>query len=135
MLGEFFAARPDEIDDDVVARGPSQRFEIVEAKTVSTVSISTLGEILGAGSYDELYERVDAGPRIESHEAGIDVIPDDVRDRLADVDVDAIAERWWATDEMRDWDPADVRDVVEKLAALAREARTTRRGLWFWWSL
>jgi hypothetical protein len=68
MLGEFFAAKEDEIDE-VLDEGPFGRARpTVEAKTVSSVSIATLGEILGAGSYDDLFERVDGA----SGESGIE---------------------------------------------------------------
>jgi hypothetical protein len=135
MLGEFFAAKEDEIDE-VLDEGPFGRARpTVEAKTVSSVSIATLGEILGAGSYDDLFERVD-GPQAASGESGIDRVPDEVRDALASADdLDAVADRWAATDEMDDWQGSDVRDVVRDLAVMAQQARQTDQQIWFWWSL
>lgn len=136
MLGEFFAARPEEIDDALVEEGPNGRFHTVVAKTVHSVSISTLGEIIGAGTYDLLLDEVSQGRAAASGEAGIDVVPDSMRDALASaVDLDDVARRWAETDELEGWEPAEAREVVRNLAALAREARETGRQVWFWWSL
>jgi hypothetical protein len=46
MLGEFFAVDPADIDSVLLDKGPAGRFPTVEAKSVDSVSISTLGEIL-----------------------------------------------------------------------------------------
>jgi histidyl-tRNA synthetase len=137
VLGEFFAAREDEIDKTLVEEGPFERFETVEAKTVSSVSIATLGEILGAGGYDDLFERADEEARqAAGGEAGIDaVLPEIQRALAAASDIDAIAARWAATDELADWEPGEVREVVQLLARLARQAEDQGRLLWFWWSL
>jgi hypothetical protein len=137
MLGEFFTATPDEIDERLIGEGPYSRFPTVEAKTVSSVSISTLGECLGAGAYAELFERIES--RQAAHgEAGIDQVPREIRDALADAeDLDAVAERWAATDELKmdGWEPVETRQVVGDLARLAREARDAEQPVWFWWSL
>ena len=135
MLGEFFAANAQDLDNALIDDGALDRISTVEAKTVSAVSIATLAEILEAGSYDELLERIE-GPQAQDGESGIDRVPDDVRDALASSDdLDAVAERWWTTDEMSDWEESDVRDVVRELAHLAAEARRTDQQLYFWWSL
>ncbi len=137
MLGEFFAAREDEIDAELVEEGPFERFESVEAKTVSSVSIATLGEILGAGAYDELFDRADEDARQNAGgEAGIDaVLPEIQRALAAAPDIDAIATRWAATDELAEWEPDDVREVVQLLVRLATQAEDQGRRLWFWWSV
>jgi len=133
VLGEFFAAQPSEIDD-LLDEGPSGR-ATVEAKTVSSVSIATLGEVLGVGTYDDLFERIE-GPQAESGESGIDRVPEEMRDALASSpDPDSIADRWGATDELAEWQPADVREVVRELARLAQEARQQEAQLWFWWAV
>jgi hypothetical protein len=49
MVGQYFAARPDEIDEELVETGPDGRFDFVSAKTHSQVTTATLGEILGVG--------------------------------------------------------------------------------------
>ena len=134
MLGEFFAAAT--IDEALVEDGPFNRYETVTAKTVSAVSIATLGEILGIGTYDEVYELVDQGLVAEHGEAGVDVVPETLRDALAsEDDLARVAERWHDTDEMREWRFEDVVQVVTDLAALARRACTEHAQLWFWWSL
>jgi hypothetical protein len=136
MLGEFFAARADEVDDAVVEDGPFGRYETVEAKTVSSVSIATLGEILGAGTYDALVESASSGPQAPDGESGVDPVPREITEALATAtDLDAAAAAWAKTDEMADWDRDDVREVIRELAALSVKARATERDLWFWWSL
>jgi hypothetical protein len=138
MLGEFFPAREDEINQTLVAEGPFERFETVEAKAVSSVSIATLGEIVGAGTYDELFDRADDEARqSEDGEAGIDAVLPEIQQALAGTtDLDSVARRWAATDELADWVPPDnVVEVVRELADLARRAHADGRRLWFWWSL
>jgi hypothetical protein len=136
MLGEFFAASEAEIDDAVLEAGPGGRFETVEAKTVSSVSIATLGELIGVGTYDALFDMVDAGRLADDGESGIDVVPESLRDALASAaDPAQIAGRWHETDEMRDWSAEEIRDVLANLVSLAQRARGTGAQLWFWWSL
>jgi hypothetical protein len=137
VLGEFFAARPEDITDDLVEEGPFERLPTIEAKGLSEVTTATLGAILAVGTYDDLVERASAGPQTEDGHAGVLAIPSEVRDALAaaDDDLDQVATRWAATDELRDWPPDDVRRVLRELSLLAREARSSGRQLWYWWSL
>jgi hypothetical protein len=53
VLGEFFAARESEVDDELL-EAPYVRLQTMEAKGLSEVTLATLGEILGLGSYDDL---------------------------------------------------------------------------------
>lgn len=138
MLGELFAARPEDIDDRLVEDGPFERLPTVEAKSLSEVTFATLGEILGVGAYDDLVERAAEGRQSESGEAGILTIPTEIRDALAtlDDDLDGVAERWAATDELQDWWPqGDLRVLLVELSQLARDARSSDQQLWYWWSL
>jgi hypothetical protein len=138
VLGELFAARPEDIDDRLVEDGPFERLPTVEAKSLSEVTFATLGEILGVGAYDDLVERAAEGRQSESGEAGILTIPTEIRDALAtlDDDLDGVAERWAATDELQDWWPqGDLRVLLVELSQLARDARSSDQQLWYWWSL
>lgn len=137
MLGEFFAARPEDIDHRLVEEGPYERLPTIEAKALSEVTIATLGEILGVGTYDDLVEQAAEGPQTENREAGILTIPSVVRDALAGVeDLDVVAARWAATDELQGgWPPDELRDVLRELSQLARDACSSGRQLWYWWSL
>jgi hypothetical protein len=135
VLGEFFVADEADIDDALVEEGPYGRFATVEAKTVISVSIATLGEILGAGTYEALLDRVE-GPQATSGEAGLDAVPPEMRDALAAADdLDSAADAWGASEEMAEWERDEVREVVGELAKLARQAREANQQLWFWWSL
>jgi hypothetical protein len=136
VLGEFLAAAENEVDRSLVEDGPLERFPTVEAKTVSSVSIATLGEILGVGSYEDLLERARDGWQADSGEAGIEAVLPEIQEALASAaDLGLIAERWAATEELEDWEPADVHDVVRELSTLARLARADGRRLWFWWAV
>jgi hypothetical protein len=137
VLGEFFAALPGDIDDRLVEEGPYERMPTIEAKGLSEVTFATLGEMLGIGRYDDLVEQVAEGPQTESGEAGILTLPTELRDALATVeDIDLVAERWAATDELQDeWPPGELRDVLREVRQLARDARSSDRQLWYWWSL
>jgi hypothetical protein len=61
VLGEFFAARSEDLDEALVEEGPYGRLSTVEAKGLTEVSLATLGEILGVGTYDELVGRIGEG--------------------------------------------------------------------------
>ena len=133
MLGEFFLARPDEVES-FLDDPPFDRTEVVTAKTVSDISIATLGEILGVGSYDELSERIEGGGYFApDDESGIFPVPRELRDALAGADRADVAERWVRTDEMAGWTPAEALEVLDGLEQLVRDAGD--RELWFWWSL
>ena len=137
MLGEFFAAAADDVEQFVEDR-PFDRVETVEAKGLSEVSLATLGEILGVGGYDELVDRIGDGRQAESGEAGVLPIPAAFRDALAGVgSVHAVAERWAATDELKrdEWTADDAAEVLRDLCGLARRAASDGRDLWYWWSL
>jgi hypothetical protein len=135
MQEEFFAAGEDEIEG-AAENGPGGKFETVEAK-LDSVSICTLGEIVGAGTYDALLDRAFDGYRGGGSDySGLLLVPDEVRDGLATVaSLETVAERWHANDEMREWTPAEVREVLGDLASLAQRARAPERHLWCWWSL
>jgi hypothetical protein len=61
VLGEFFAAREEDIDAGLVDEGAQGRYPTVGAKGLTEVQLATLGEILGVGSYDDLVERAAEG--------------------------------------------------------------------------
>src|SRR5262245_38737605 len=137
MLGEFFAAKPDEIEP-VVEAGPFDRFETVEAKGLTEVSLATLGEIMELGEYDDLVEGLAAGPQAESGEAGVLILPIEFRDALAAiVDVDAVATSWAATEELEldQWQVSDAAEVLRDLAGIARRAQAASQQVFYWWSL
>jgi hypothetical protein len=71
-------------------------------------------------------------------EYGIDAIPTVIRDALATGgDLDRVAERWTATDELRRdrWTVEETHEVLRNLSRLAADARASDRELWFYWSL
>ena len=137
MLGEFFAARESEIDDELL-EAPYERLETVEANGLSEVNFATLGEILGLGTYDELVDRFTATGLADNDDVGLYGLPRDFRDALAALDdVGSAARRWVDTDELRmdEWQVEDGERVLREVSALARRARDEQRELWYWWSL
>jgi hypothetical protein len=137
MLGEFFAVPKDEIES-FVEGGPYGRVPIVEAKRLTEVSLATLGEIMGAGSYDELVDQIAQGAEAQSGEAGVLSIVPKLRDALAATeDLRTVADRWAATEELSadGWETEDALEVLSELGGLARDARAAGVELWYWWSL
>ena len=138
MLGEFFAARSEDIDGDLVEEGPHGRLPAIAAKGLTAVSLAKLSEIIGVGAYDALVERIAEGRKAESGEAGLLTIPTEVRDGLAGThDLDSVAAQWAATEELSldRWRAQDSLEVLRELRELAREAGADGRDLWYWWSL
>lgn len=138
MLGEFFSARAEDINDALLTLGPYGRFHTVEGKGLTEVSLATLGEILGVGTYDDLVGRIGEGAQAKSGEAGVLTIPTAFRDTLASApDLDSVAERWTATEELAldGWERGDALDLLRDLSELAQSATRDERDLWFWWSL
>jgi hypothetical protein len=137
VLGEFFSCDPSEINETLLASGPQGRYPVVTAKGLGPVEIATLGEILGAGSYDEVFElSADVHQEAESGESGVVSVPDSVCDALvASDDLSAVAERWTATDELRmsRWQANDALHVLRELSQLV-EPRA-EKPVWYWWSL
>jgi hypothetical protein len=137
MLGEFFAAREDEIDDAVL-EAPYKRFETVEARGLTEINLATLGQILGLGTYDDLVGGLNATGPTDNEEVGLYELPRTFRDALAGLaDVGSAARRWVATEELRldEWQLEEGERVLREVSALARRALEEQRDLWYWWSL
>jgi 8-oxo-dGTP pyrophosphatase MutT (NUDIX family) len=137
VLGEFFAARKDEIDEALL-EAPYERLETVEAKGLSEINLARLGEILDLGTYDDLVGQFDATGPSDNHDVGLYELPRTFRDVLAGLaDVGPAARRWVATEELQldEWQLEDGELVLREVSALARRALEEQRDLWYWWSL
>ena len=103
------------------------------------VKLGTLGEIVGAGAYDELEAQMATDMRgSASGEAGLFQLPDAIRDALATLeDPVGAAARWLETDELRidRWTLEDARDLIQQVREFARRATAERRHVYVWWSL
>ena len=137
MLGEFFVCGPGELDETLLASGPHGRHPLVTAKGLGPVEIGTLGQILGAGSYDEVFElSADVHQEAESGESGVVGVPASVCEALATAgDLSAVANRWAATDELRmsRWQASDALLVLTELRRLVESRGPS--PVWYWWSL
>jgi hypothetical protein len=138
VLAELFAANPLEIDDDLLENGPHGRHSTVEAKSLTLVSIASLGRILGVGTYDQMFDQAASDHReASSGESGVVLVPSALCDALvATAELEAAAASWAATEELRrdGWRPEDALPVLQELAELARN-RTENQTVWLWWSL
>jgi hypothetical protein len=137
VLGEFFVCDRNEIDETLLANGPTGRHTVVAAKGLSPVDIAKLGKILGAGSYDELFElSAEAHREAEGGEAGVVGVPPAVCAALAAAsDLTGVAEQWAATEELRlsRWQASDALGVLTDLSRLAQSR--AEKPVWYWWSL
>jgi hypothetical protein len=136
VLGEFFFCDPGEIDETLLTAGPSGR-HVITAKGLGPVEIATLGEILGAGSYDDLFGlSADAHREAESGESGVVGVPESVCDALvASADLPGVAEQWAATEELQlsRWPSSAALDVLTELSQLVQSR--AGKPVWYWWSL
>jgi len=137
VLGEFFFCDHDEIDEALLATGPHGRHPTVEANGLSPVDLAKLGELLGAGTYRDVFaQSAQVHHESASGESGIFDVPESLADALVDAgDLAEIAERWSETDERRmsGWNAGAAASVLTGLKALT--AARGSKPLWYWWSL
>jgi hypothetical protein len=137
VLGELFLAGRDDLDQELIGSGPSGRRACVAAKGLTPVSIATLGELLGVGSYEEILGQAGAEHyEAESGVSGVWDVPDGLgRGLLASENLQSVAERWVATEELR-LDGWGVSDGVSVLTGLSQLLGRRQDGeqLWYWWS-
>jgi len=102
------------------------------------VNVASLGEILGAGTYDEIFEQCGV-EHYESDSGGSGVwdCPDVVGKALpASGDLQPVAEKWVATAELQldGWPASDGLGVLQQLAEVLSD-REEGQVLWYWWCL
>jgi len=137
VLGEFFFCDSGELDETLLAGGPSGRYAVVTAKGLGPVEIATLGQILDAGSYHDLFEAsANEHQEAESGESGVVGVPVSVCAALiGTADLPGVAEKWAATEELRmsRWQSSDALDVLAQLTQLVQSR--AGKPVWYWWSL
>jgi hypothetical protein len=138
VLGEFFLCRGDDLDEELIAAGPSGRHAYVTAKGLTPVNIATLGELLGAGSYDEILQQAGAEHHeADSGESGVWDVPAGVcRALLTSESLETAAQQWVATEELQldGWRTADGVSMLTQLSELLAQQQDAQQ-LWYWWSL
>ncbi len=145
VLTEYFVARNDEDAARAHASltGPKRAgFETAEWKSIDpVVCLAMLDQVVtgrdalewiksgapdsavaGSGDDEHWVFRV-----YEHHRA--------VLEGIGDRQIEDVARRWGARDELKNWDPKDVRAVLTDLVRLARAARNSGQGLYCWVSL
>jgi hypothetical protein len=138
MLGTFFEASGS-LDAAVISRGPVENSPTSDVKGLTEVSLGTLGEILGVGGADDLADRIgDGGVEADDGEAGVLLLPTDLRDALADlVDRDGVATRWAESEELvaDNWRADDTLEALQRMQTVAQAARDAGNPMYYWWSL
>jgi len=138
VLGEFFLCRSDGLDRELIGSGPTGRRPCVAAKGLTPVNIAALGELLGAGTYDEIFAQSGAEHyEAESGESGVWDVPAGVcRALVASESLEQVAGQWVATEELQldGWRAGDGVNVLSRLAELLG-AQEDGQQLWYWWSL
>ena len=145
VLTEYFIAR----NDDDAARahasetGPKRAgFETAEWKSVDpVVCLAMLDQVvtgrdalewIKSGAPDSTIAGSDEDEhwvfRVYEHHRA-------VLEGIADQQIDEVARRWGATDELKNWEPKDVKAILTDLVRLARTARNSGQGLYCWVSL
>jgi hypothetical protein len=138
VLGEFFLCRGDGLDRELIGSGPSGRRPCVTAKGLTPMNIAALGELLGDGTYEEVFEQSGADHHeAESGESGVWDIPAGVcRALLANESLEQVAQLWVATEELQldGWRASDGVAVLTQLTELLGRQEDGQQ-LWYWWSL
>jgi hypothetical protein len=133
-----FLAGDHEVSADLADFGPGPEFTLSwGVRDLSQIELAQLGEILGAGSYDDLFAAMPEFPHTNV-QCGLFRVAPQIRDKLVALnEVEPVALEWAASEEIEglSWTEEDARVVVDGLVALARQARVQEKQLWIWWSL
>ena len=145
VLTEYFVAKsdPDAVRAHASQTGPKRAgFETAEWKSIDpVVTLATLDQVvtgrdalewIRSGAPDSTIAGSETDEHwvfrvYDHHRAVLESIRDD--------QIEDIARRWGATEELREWPPQDVEEVLRDLVRLARTARETGQGLYCWVSL
>ena len=138
MLGEFFLSTDDLLEPPLIESGPHGRVPCVGANGLTPVSIASLGQLLGAATYEDVLRVCgDRHHESESGESGVWDVPSAVAQSLrARENLGPVAQQWVATEELqRDgWQALDALAVLNQLAELLSQ-QEQGQSLWYWWSL
>ena len=136
ILTNIVAADPDDVAAIGESLQPLEEWSGIQRRDIDTAKMATLHALLTGDDLDQAlyqYEPIYAG----SEGALVLRIADDVVDKLANLDEDAlsrVAEELSATEEfeLEQWDTDEVEDMVMELAELAQLAQSQEQNLFVW---
>ena len=145
VLTEYFIAKNDQdaARAHASATGPKRAgFETAEWKSVDpVVTLAMLDQVvtgrdalawIKSGIPDSAVAGSDTDEhwvfRVYAHHR-------EVLEGIGDDVIDDVARQWGETEELRGWDPKDVKAILRDLVRLARSARDSGQGLYCWVSL
>ncbi|MFD4671625.1 hypothetical protein ACFWNN_17950 [Lentzea sp. NPDC058450] len=137
VLYDYFAAPTDELAATAIDGGPVHRFPTVETKSLDpAVVMGQLEELLTGRSYDEISDDPRCGEDVAIEHDGevlVLTVTDGLRDALAAAgDLDEVAVRWAAIEELDGFDPEVLAEILRDLRSLAAEAKKNGERLYCW---
>ena len=137
VLSNLFIAT----DEDV--RGsdapPFERFPYLDIKGMTEIERATLNAQIRDLEFEDALDDFEGFHAIDETEGPwVLKLTDALVQALAnlsDVSLEAHARQWATSEELEDWDVADVRERLEGIVSLAREAVTKYKSVFLWNSL
>jgi hypothetical protein len=111
---------------------------------IDSIKLAALWAVVECGSADDrLDERLGAIRTLSNSDQGpwVDVVPQEMLALLAtiaameELELEAIADKWHSTDELKDCDALHVLDLVRNIGDTAETAQLQKKGLLIWTSL
>ncbi len=135
VLAHLYVSTPDKaLEYDESQEAPEN--ERAELKGLTYIEFSTLWAIAEGKDWEE--DHMDSFEVLLEKDHGERMIfrcPDAFVALAAGLDDAAVteaAEEWAETDELEDWEPEDLTEVIEELRRVARVAKLGKRGLYLW---
>lgn len=135
VLAHLYVSTPDKaLEYDESQEAPEN--ERAELKGLTYIEFSTLWAIIEGKDWEE--DHMDSFEILLEKDHGERMIfrcPDAFVTLAAGMDDAAVteaAEEWAETDELEDWEPEDLTEVIEELRRVANVSKTSKRGLYLW---
>ena len=135
VLADLYVSTPDKaLEYDETQEAPEN--ERAQLKGLTYIEFSTLWAILEGKPWED--DHMDSFESVMEKDHGERMIfrfPDSFVTLAAGLDEAAItsaAEEWAETDELEDWEPEDLTEMIEELRRVAGVAKSSKRGLYLW---
>jgi hypothetical protein len=137
VLTDIVVVDSEQAEDVLNAQVPSESFPGFDAKGLDQIKLASLRAILTNEDYDAAWAEHIPLVAGEDNSEGpwVYELPEDIVATLADLpeaDEPRVAADWAATDELADWSPELVRDMLHELARCARRAALANKRLLMW---